>query len=105
MKKALKPTLILLTILFLSLVYFSGCSVMEAVQKNFKKNVSNRYGSGTTSDLMQNVNNPDKLGTLAPYYTKINKMFDDGWIMESERDRRKNELSAAYDKKGKWLNV
>ena len=60
-----------------------------------------RYGRGSFSDTNQGSNNLDKTSALAPYYSRINKLYEDGKITYTERNRRKSELNRAYDN---WKN-
>jgi len=92
---------ILLIILFFSISFSSCAEFIQHLNKQ-RSEINSRYGSGTVSDAIKGSNDIDKVGSLVPYYTKINKMYDDGIITYDERDRRKNELSKAYDdwKKG-----
>lgn len=95
MKKVTKIIQILL-VLSISIPLTNCIEVVRHIQK-MNKQFDSRYGRGSFNDAIQGSNNVDKTSSLAPYYSRINKLYEENKITYSERNRRKSVLSRAYD--------
>ena len=78
-----------------SKLYQAAVSAADDVESS----TTERYGSGSYSDALTGYSQ------LAPQYSKINKLYDEGKITSSERDSRKRRLNNAYkDYKNKEIS-
>jgi sigma54-dependent transcription regulator len=88
--------------LIVFLLFASSCETMTHMQmanERFAQSHNERYGSGTLTDMSKSENFPE----LAHYYSRINKLYDDGEITKEERDKRKVRLNNAYKEREKSL--